>query len=118
MAKSRKGRGGQLPFAAGSPRFGAPGRTTNPADLIPRAKPADDLETFLAKANSKAGPPGVPGFSPGSPTSRQIWSAKALEANRYACEGARLINEGRPAEAIPLLTRVDPSRSWSGGIIP
>ncbi len=111
MAKSRKGRGGQLPFAAGSPRFGAPGRTTNPADLIPRAKPADDLETFLAKANSKAGPPGVPGFSPGSPTSRQIWSAKALEANRYACEGARLINEGRPAEAIPLLTRaiqVDP----------
>jgi hypothetical protein len=49
MAKSPKQRGGRIPFAAGSPRFPAPGKTASASDLIPRAQPAIDLETFLAK---------------------------------------------------------------------
>ncbi len=105
MAKSRNGRGGRLPFAAGSPHFGAPGRTTNPADLIPRAERAADLENFLAKAKSKAGPPGVREFSPGATPYSQVPLAAAREAHRCASEGARLINQGRPAEAIALLQR-------------
>ena len=112
MAKSRKGRGSRIPFAAGSPRFGAPGKTASASDLIPRAQPAADLDTFLAKANSK----GVRGSSPSAPTPPQIPLATAREAQRCASDGVRLFGEGRPAEAIALLQRsvqLDPGAAGS-----
>ena len=102
MAKSRKGHGGRNAFAGS--RLGAPGRTAKSADFIPRAEPAADLETFLAQANSNAVPPGARRFSPGAPSS-QIPLAAAREAHRCASDGARLINQGRPVEAIALLQR-------------
>jgi tetratricopeptide (TPR) repeat protein len=101
MAKSPKQRGGRIPFAAGSPRFPAPGKTASASDLIPRAQPAIDLETFLAKANST----GVRWSSAGAATSPEVSSARAHKAERCASAGARLVSEGRPAEAIPLLQR-------------
>jgi tetratricopeptide (TPR) repeat protein len=105
MAKSYTGRGRRTSSAAGSPRFTAPGRPANPGDLIRRAEQAPDLDAFLAKANSKVGPPGVGGFPPYAPTSSQIPSAKVREANLLARDGARQISEKRPAEAIPMLSR-------------
>jgi len=108
MAKSRKGHRGRVPLAAGSPRLGVTRRTASPADLIPRAKPAIDLESFLAKAsnaNPKFRDPAIPGISAGAATSPEISSAQARKAERCARDGARLISEGHPAEAIPLLQR-------------
>ena len=107
MAKSRKERGGQIPFTAGSPRF-APGKTASASDLIPRAEPAIDLESFLAKAsnaNSTFRNPTVPGISPGAATLPDVSWTRARKAERCAGAGARLTREGRPAEAIPLLQR-------------
>jgi hypothetical protein len=98
MAKSPKQRGGRIPFAAGSPRFAAPGKTASASDLIPRAQPAIDLESFLAKANST----GVRWSSAGPAASPEVSSARARKAERCASAGARLVSEGRPAEAIPM----------------
>src|SRR5271166_7021 len=108
MAKSRKGHGGRVALAAVSPRFGVPGRTASPADLIPRAKPVIDLESFLTKAsnaNPKFRDPAIPGISASAATSPERSSAKARKAERCARDGARLIGEGRPARVIPLLLR-------------
>jgi tetratricopeptide (TPR) repeat protein len=107
MANSRNGHRGGVPFTAGSPRF-APGKTASASDLVPRAKPAIDLESFLAKAsnaNSTFRNPTVPGISPGAATLPDVSSTRARKAERCAGEGARLTREGRPAEAIPLLQR-------------
>ncbi len=101
MAKSRKRHRDPVPSAAAPPRLGVPGRTASPADLIPRAKPAADLESFLAKG----GPPGVRGFSTDVPTPSQVPLVTAREAQRCASDGVRLFGEGRPAEAIALLRR-------------
>ena len=46
MAKSRKRHRDPVPSAAARSRLGVPGRTASPADLIPRAKPAIDLEVL------------------------------------------------------------------------
>ncbi len=111
MAKSREGRGGRGRPAAPPPRLRSPGHAAGLSILFQRAE-AVDLESFLAtapraKPNSPA--PFVAGLSPGAQMSAR--TAK-IEANRCALEGARLVNEGRPAEAIPLLRRsvqIDPS---------
>ncbi|MBV8103115.1 MAG: sulfotransferase [Hyphomicrobiales bacterium] len=115
MAKSRRGRTGSIPVAAMAQRLGGLGRAVSLADLLPRAKPASDLESFLAKdpvVTPKSRTPGAPGLPSGGPKSSQISLAEAREANRLACEGARLIHQGRQGEAIPLLQRsvkLDPS---------
>jgi len=75
--------------------------------LLPRARPAAKLDAVLAK-DPAAGPnvqaPGVPDFS-WAPKSTTISAAQAREAHRCAVDGVRLIHEGRPAQAIPLLER-------------
>ena len=48
MSKSPKWRGGPAP--AVSPRPGGAGRALNVADLLPRARPAANLDAFLAKS--------------------------------------------------------------------
>lgn len=101
MAKSRKGRGGPIPFASGSSRFGVPGRTARAFDLIPRAQPAADLETFLAQASSN----GALWSPPAEPTPAQTPLSTGREAQRCASNGVRLFGEGRSAEAIALLQR-------------
>jgi predicted Zn-dependent protease len=87
MAKSRRGRSGPNPTGI-APRFAGPGRTPSPADLLPRAEPAN-LESFLAR----------------KPGSRTMSPAQAREAQRCSLEGARLFREGRPAQAIPIFER-------------
>ena len=108
MAKSRKGRSGSIPVAAMAPRSGGLGRPVNLADLLARGKPASDLESFLARGpvvNPKSRTPDAPRLPIGGPKSGQISWADAHEANRLACDGARLIHQGRQVEAIPLLQR-------------
>ena len=46
MAKSHRGRNGSIPLAAMAPRLGGVVHTVSLADLLPRAKPASDLESF------------------------------------------------------------------------
>jgi tetratricopeptide (TPR) repeat protein len=82
MAKPGRGRGGEVSTAALLPGLGGPARVANIADLLPRSVPG-----------------GSPGAFPGAPP------AQAREAHRCAYEGARLIRQGRPAEAIALLKR-------------
>jgi tetratricopeptide (TPR) repeat protein len=108
MAKSRRGRSGSIPLAAMAPRLGGLGRAVGLADLLPRAEPASDLASFLARdpvVNPKSRTPGAPRLPSGGPKSSQISLAEAREANRLACDGARLIRQGRQGEAIPLLQR-------------
>jgi tetratricopeptide (TPR) repeat protein len=108
MAKSRRGQSSSIPVAAMAPRLGGVVRTVSLADLLPRAKPASDLESFLARdpvVTPKSRTPGAPGLPSGGQKSSQISLAEAREANRLACDGARLIHQGRQGEAIPLLQR-------------
>ena len=108
MAKSRRGRSRSVPVASTVPRLGGLGRAVGLADLLPRAKPARDLESFLARdpvVTPKSRTPGAPGLPSGRPKSLQISLAEAREAHRLAFEGARLIRQGRQGEAIPLLQR-------------
>ena len=115
MSKSRRGHNDSLPVAAMAPRLGSLGRAVSLADLLPRARPEGDLESFLATdpvVNPKSRTPGDPRLRSGGPKSGQISLAEAHEANRLACDGARLIHQGRQGEAIPLLQRsvkLDPS---------
>jgi tetratricopeptide (TPR) repeat protein len=72
------------------------------ADWLVRAEPAGGLgsvvaRTFLANAKFEA-PAGLA-------SAQQRASPRARKAHRCARDGARLIDEGRPAEAIPLLRR-------------
>ena len=85
-----------IPQNAMAPDFGGIGRATPPANVLPQAEPA---------ADPKSPTLGVRGSSPGAPMSKPTWSVKAREAHRCACEGVRLIHEGRPAQAIALLQR-------------
>ena len=94
VARSRNGRGGRIREATMSPRLPAPA--------------ALDPDSFLANAPSadaKLRPTVAPGSSPDASKSAQVWSAAAREANRFALDGVRLIREGHPAEAVPLLQR-------------
>jgi tetratricopeptide (TPR) repeat protein len=91
-----------------TPRLGGLGRTVGLAGLSPRAEPANDLEPFLAKdpfVNPKFQTPGAPRPPSGAPTSSQMSLAEAREAERLACDGARLIRQGRQGEAIRFLQR-------------
>ena len=85
-----------IPQNAMAPDFGGIGRATPPANVLPQAEPA---------ADPKSPTLGVRGSSPGAPMSKPTWSVKAREAHRCACEGVRLIHEGRPAQAIAPLKR-------------
>ena len=108
MAKSHRGRNGSIPLAAMAPRLGGVVRTVSLADLLPRAKPASDLEFFLARdpvVTPKSRTPGAPRLPSVGPKSLQISLGKARESNRLARDGARLIHQGRQGEAIPLLQR-------------
>jgi tetratricopeptide (TPR) repeat protein len=108
MAKSRRGRSGSIPIAAMAPRLGGLGRTVSLADLLPRAKPASDLESFLAKdpvVGPKSPTPDAPRLPSSAPKFGPISLAETREAHRLACDGARLMHEGRHSEAIPLLQR-------------
>jgi tetratricopeptide (TPR) repeat protein len=91
-----------------APRLSGPGRAVGRADLLPRAEAASDLESLLARdpvVNPKSWTPDAPRLPPRGPNSSQISLAKAREAKRLACDGARLIRQGRQGEAIPLLQR-------------
>ena len=106
MSKSPKWRGGPAPAA--SPRPGGAGRALNVADLLPRARPAANLDAFLAKspvADPESQAQRVSGPSPDARNAMSISSAQAREAHRYAVEGVRLIHEGRFAQAIAPLER-------------
>jgi tetratricopeptide (TPR) repeat protein len=109
MAKSRRRASGSVPASAVAPRVSGPGRAVGRADLLPRAEAASDLESFLARdpgVNPKSWTPdGRPRLPPRGPNSSQISLAEAREAKRLACDGARLIRQGRQGEAIPLLQR-------------
>ena len=75
MAKSRRGRSGSIPVAAMAPRLRGLGRAVSLADLLPRAKPASDLESFLARdpvVTPESRTPGAPGLSSAGPKSSQI----------------------------------------------
>jgi tetratricopeptide (TPR) repeat protein len=111
MAKSRKGRS-SIPVGATAPRLAGLGRPFSLTDLLPRAKPASDLESFLARDPAADPKSGAPGLLLSGPKSGRISLAEAHEANRLACDGARLMHQGRQGEAIPLLQRsikLDPS---------
>jgi tetratricopeptide (TPR) repeat protein len=108
MAKSHRGRGGSFSVAAMVPRLGGVVSAVSLADLLPRAKPASDLESFLARdpvVIPKSRTPGASGLPSGARKPSQISLAEAGEANRLACDGARLIHQGRQDEAILLLQR-------------
>jgi Flp pilus assembly protein TadD len=113
MAKSRRGRG-SIPVAATAPRIVGAGRPVGLADLLPRAKPSSDLKSFLARdpvAVPKSRTSGAPRLPHSAPKSGQISLVAAREANRLACDGARLMHQGRHSEAIPLLqqsVKLDP----------
>ena len=99
MTKERGGRGGILSAAFEPPRGSGLGR--------PGPDSASGLSSVLAKAftaNAKFETPGRGLFAAASKPAPQL-TPKAREAHRCACDGARLINEGRAAEAIPLLRR-------------
>jgi tetratricopeptide (TPR) repeat protein len=107
MAKSRRGRS-SIPVTAMAPHLVGLGRPASLADLLASAKPASDLASFLAKGpivNPKSRTPGDPRRPPRAPKSGQISLAETREANRLACDGARLMHQGRHSEAIPLLQR-------------
>jgi hypothetical protein len=64
MAKSRKGRS-SIPVAAAAPRLVGLSLPVSLADLLLRAKPASDLESFLARdpaADPKSQTPASRGF--------------------------------------------------------
>jgi hypothetical protein len=64
MAKSRKGRS-PIPVGATAPRLAGLGRPISVTDLLQRAKPASDLESFLAgdpAADPKSQTPAPRGF--------------------------------------------------------
>ena len=94
MTNSRKGRGRSIPRAAVLPGLRVLTRSPSVADLLPHA--AVDLESFLTKGALD---------NPGAPPSGETRAAQAREARRCAQEGGRLIRQGRPAQAIPLLER-------------
>lgn len=112
MAKSRRGRGEWAPAAAKAP--GGRGRRSSVADLLQPAKPAAGLESVLSKGpipNANVPVLGAPGIFSAAPKSAQPSTARTRDAGRFARDGARLISEGSPAEAIPLLrrsTKLDP----------
>ena len=108
MAKSRKRHRDPVPSAAARRASAFPDGRRVPPISFRAPNPRSISNSFLAKA-SNTNPilrdPAVPGISAGAATSPDVSSAQAREAERCARDGARLINEGRPAEAIPLLQR-------------
>ena len=113
MAKSRRGRS-SIPVSGAAPRPPGLGRLISLTDLPPRARPASDLESFLARdpVKPKSRTPSAPSLPSSAPKAGQISLAEAREANRLAGDGARLMHQGRQREAIPLLQRsvkLDPS---------
>jgi tetratricopeptide (TPR) repeat protein len=102
MPKSRIGRGGPIPPGVASERFGASGGGSSASARPVVGSASRPGESFLA--SSKSWTP-APGFPSGAATLKRVSASQAREANHCACEGARLINGGRPAQAIPLLKR-------------
>jgi tetratricopeptide (TPR) repeat protein len=102
MPKSRMGRGGPIPPGGASARFGAFGGGSSAGARAAVGSAPRPGESFLA--SSKSWTP-APDFPSGAATLKRVSASQAREANRCACDGARLINEGRPAQAIPLLRR-------------
>ena len=94
MAKSGTRRGGPFAPAAVARGFAAPGRQPSVADLLPRAKPALDLESALAKAGAKAAAPSLPGLPTGASKAKQS-AREAEEAKRCAAEGVALVQQRR-----------------------
>jgi tetratricopeptide (TPR) repeat protein len=103
MSKSRTRGGSSIPSAAVSVKFrgGAP----TAADLLPRAQtPADSVLAEKLLASGRFLEP-VPGLSLGATPVAPANPARARQANRLACDGARLIQKGRLAQAVELLRR-------------
>jgi tetratricopeptide (TPR) repeat protein len=82
------------------------------------ADPSARLKSVLSNGPSGANVPalGASGLFPGAPNAAHPSTALKREAERCARDGARLISEGRSAEAIPLLRRsikLDPAAATS-----
>jgi tetratricopeptide (TPR) repeat protein len=95
MAKPPRVGDGQNPMAARLPGLGGSVGKASAGGLLPHAGfAAPDLESFLSKGpNLKLPRPSKPAdTTPGM----------ALEAQRCASEGVRLMQQGRPTDAIPL----------------
>ena len=107
MSKSRTRHSGPNPPTPTATRIARPERGPSAADLLPRAKPAIDLGSMLARAGpsgAKAGTP-LPGLSSRAPKSATISAQQAEEAKRCAAEGVRLVQQRRFAQGIALLNR-------------
>jgi tetratricopeptide (TPR) repeat protein len=106
MAKSSTRGGGPIPAAVTQAPLGVSRPSPPIPDWLRRAETAGGLGSVLSKffaanANLQA-PDGL--TSTGPKTARKA-TAQAREAHRSAQNGVRLIHEGRPAEAVPLLRR-------------